>query len=122
MPGRRAWTERTPGERRRSYLLFVALYLGGAVVAAVAGGTCRPWCWPSSASCSPRWRRGTRSRAAADPARPAAAGGVSLGRVAGAQAGQQQVDDTLHEGHLEGLPGHQQPEVRPNAAAGVPQM
>lgn len=39
MAGRRAWTERTPGERRRSYLLFVALYLGGAVVAAVAGGT-----------------------------------------------------------------------------------
>ncbi len=33
MAGRRAWTERTPGERRRSYLLFVALYLGGAVVA-----------------------------------------------------------------------------------------
>jgi Flp pilus assembly protein TadB len=39
MPGRRAWTERTPGERRRSYLLFVILYLGGAVVAVVAGWT-----------------------------------------------------------------------------------
>jgi len=33
MARRRAWTERTPGERRRSYLLFVA------AVAAVAGGT-----------------------------------------------------------------------------------
>ncbi len=36
MARRRAWTERTPGERRRSYLLFVAAV---AAVAAVAGGT-----------------------------------------------------------------------------------
>lgn len=35
MPGRRAWTERTPGERRRSYLLFVAAVAGGTVPAVV---------------------------------------------------------------------------------------